>query len=145
MINFDTFANPTQIAELVGIADGDIMRGIWRPVLIQPLTIINELRNNVREAIVHTANIEMRTVIGQAQSLAKLAIAAVAIGELKGTSDTIRFVFASIEKIKFDSKEVNEAFLNSFQLMALAALPMHRKEVVEAVYAATGIGPHIVK
>lgn len=141
------FADPALGREFLGIADDDLLSGRWQKSVVDPRGNINDLR---QWFIADKYNgqfpdgEEYRDLISD---LIQQAIAAVAIGALAGNSNTIRFIFSIFEQEGGTRPDrlPGPVFVESFQLMLLAAKPEQREEIMKSVLATTGISDRIVK
>lgn len=148
----DVFALPEKLIELVGIADTDVLKGTWYLGTMDPRETIDELRKALVELSLNKKDngdvyVEARELGCQ---LAELAIGAAAIRELPSNSDTIRYVFGTIEKYRGDRDwhkrpEPGPFFVDLFQMMVLAAKPKQRNDIFEAVGRVTGLNGPIIK
>ena len=137
-----TFA-PDQIAELAGIAGDDLMSGAWRHGVNDPRNDLDEVRRWFWER--HNTDSKMgddEVLYHFGTNLIHKALGAALLGELRGNSRTLRYIFASIEQRQKEQnldKAVTPGpyFIEAMQILLLAAKPQHREALMNAIFEAT--------
>lgn len=138
-----TFA-PDQFMELTGIAGDDLMRGAWRHGVNDPRNDLDELRRWFWERENTKSFVgDQETLQHHGANLIQKALGAALLGELRGDSQTLRYIFATIEQRQ---KEQNldqdphpgPCFVEAMQILLLAAKPQHREALMNAIFEATG-------
>lgn len=138
----------TNAVELISIADSDLMLGTWRLGTIDPRSTINELRElHVRiasEGAVGATTGQRDLQLDLTNRLMEQIVASAVIGSLDSNSNSLRYLFAMIEKNeaeqgKDQKLEPAPYFINALQVLLLAAKPQHRKDLMGAVLDATGL------
>ena len=135
---------PNDILELTGIAGDDLMRGNWRHGVNDPRNDLEELRRWFWER----ENTDDRigdddALYHHGSNLIQMALGAALLGELRGDSQTLRYIFGIIEQRQKDKnldKGVTPGpfFIEAMQILLLAAKPQHREALMNAIFEATG-------
>ena len=86
---------------------------------------------------------EQETLYHHGTNLIQKAIGAATIGDLNGNSQTLRYIFATIEqRQKAENLDQDPhpgpCFVEAMQILLLAAKPQHREALMNAIFEATG-------
>lgn len=145
--DFHNYFEPHALRELTGIAGDDLMNGNWRRGVNDPRTALDELRRWWYDEVDgQQPNVE--DLYDNGVDLIQMALGSAVIGDLKNDSPTLRYIFATIEKRESykvkDDLMPGPFFVEALQILLLAAKPHQRKELTNAVLAATGMPEYIV-
>lgn len=134
---------PNDLLELTSIAGDDLMKGVWHHGVNDPRPALNELRRwfwDRHNSDSRTGNEE--ELYENGADLIQKAIGAATIGDLQCDSETLRFIFAIIERRAMEKDKDNlpsPYFVQALQVLLLAAKPSHREDLMNAIFEATGM------
>lgn len=121
------------------------MKGHWRHGVNDPRNDLDEIRrwfwdrNNTTDAVG-----DAEVIYDHGSNLVQKALGAALIGDLRGDSATLRFIFAIIER-RQENKRIRDDvmpgpyFIEALQILLLAAKPTQREDLMNAIFEATGM------